>query len=133
MAEHIVPKLITLTPSKVKPAAYVGQTIIFPVIGEATFTEAGTLQVDEGKLDSFLLATQDSFGFYEKVDSDSNKKSKIQEMSEEEEKIVAELNLLDSKALIELAKESGMKPEDLVKMTNGKIKKELTKIMLSDK
>lgn len=123
---------ITLTPSKVKPLEYAGRTVIFPEIGEATFSDKGTLEVPADKVEAFLRYTKDSFDFYEHVEDDQKDKvkSEKQVLNEEQAKIKAELNLLDSKSLIELAKDSGIKPEALMNMTDGKIKKELIKKFL---
>lgn len=120
--------MTTLTPAKVRPLEYAGQTIIFPVVGEQTFSDKGTLEVETDKAEALILATKDSFDFYEHVSDGSNKvKSKRQELSEEEAKIKADLDLLDDTSLIELAKDSGIEPSALMNMTNGKIKKELIK------
>lgn len=127
-------KTVTLTPSKVKPLAYASQSIIFPIVGEATFSERGTLEVPEDQSQALIDATVDSFGFYELVaDGDTTKsKSKTQVISEEEGKIRAELDKLDSASLIQLAKDSGIEQGKLLTMTDGKIKKELIKILLTD-
>jgi len=124
---------ITLTPSKVKPSQYAGRTVIFPEIGEATFSDKGTLEVPVDKVESFINYTKDSFDFYQYVEAGQEgtvKKSERQKLSEEEAKIKGELDLLDTKSLIELAKDSGIEPAKLVSMTNGKIKAELVKKFL---
>lgn len=124
-AHHV---FITLTPSKVKPLEYANQTIIFPVIGEVTTSEKGTVEVPSDKVKAFVEATKDAFGFYEHVEGESTKpKSKIQQYSEEYVKTKAELDLLKFEDLVSLAKDSGLEPSDLLTMTNGKIKAELLK------
>lgn len=120
-----------LTPSKVKPLEYAGQTIILPVVGEVTFTDTGNLEVDEEVVESLVAATETSFGFFEEVPEGSKKpKGKVQVANEEYEKTKAELDTLSSEDLINLAKESGIAPAALMGMTDGKIKKELLKKLL---
>ena len=129
-------KLITLTPSKVRPLEYANQTIIFPVIGEQTMSSKGTLDVQEDKVEAFTLATIDSFGFYEKVEgavqADGRAKGKAEKHSEEYNNTKKELESLELKDLVELAKESGLDPADLITMTDGKIRAELLKKLVPD-
>lgn len=45
------------------PTAYAGQTVNFPVIGNATFEKDGTLEVEDDKVEEFVELTYPSFAF----------------------------------------------------------------------
>jgi hypothetical protein len=128
-------EFITLTPSKVKPLDYANQTIIFPVIGEATLSNKGTLDVAVEQVELLIEATRDAFGFYEHVEGkkESGKaKSNTQQYNEEYAKTKAELDSLELVDLVALAKDSGFDAAALMNMTDGKIKSELLKKLVPD-
>lgn len=127
-------QLITLTPSKVKPLDYANQTIIFPIIGEATLSDKGTLDVASDQAEAFIESTKDSFGFYEHVEGNKSdkQKSNIQQYNEEYAKTKADLESLELVDLVALAKDSGLEAAELMNMTDGKIRAELLKKLVPD-
>ena len=121
-------KQVTLTPAKVKGLAYAGQTVQFPVIGEVTFSQDGTVDVDEDKVEAFVAKTFDSFGFYEKGASkpDALKQNQNEQYAELKE----QLDALETEDLLLLAKESGLPPDNIAQMTDGRIRKVLLEKMI---
>lgn len=119
--------------SKKHPIAYAGQTIHFPVIGNATFNEDGSLDVDDGKVDDFIDLTKPSFDFQPKVGSGRKKKELTPEelaaeiIEKENEGIRETLDASSFEQLIELAKESKIPKESLASMTDKKLRKLLFK------
>jgi hypothetical protein len=115
-----------LIPAKVKGLQYAGQAIEFPVIGKASFTADGTLEVDEDKVEDFIAATLSSFGFYEKGES-----APLVAEEEEEDEIMKMLKDLSTKELINLARESDLSAQQIAKMSEQELRDELFEKMKS--
>lgn len=110
--------------SRKYPLQYAGRKLNFPVIGDATFNEDGSLEVADEKVKEFIAATEPSFDF--KVKGKVTKKDKEDEKVEETRKMLATLELPQ---LVELAKESGIVPAKMQNWSDDKIRKEILKKM----
>jgi hypothetical protein len=116
--------------SKKHPIAYANQTLTFPIIGEGTFNEDGSLDVDDEKLEEFLHATEPSFDF--KVKGAPKKEADV--VDEETQETIDAINATtDLNELIELAKEAELPADKLMEWTDKRIKKELIKKLTAKK
>jgi len=103
-----------LKSAKYPNGQYANQTIHFPVIGDAQFDKDGNLEVelDEEKLEAFILLTKESFNFstVEQVEKDIKKKEKEKKKKEKEQaELEKMLNEASGDELLELLKETGDK------------------------
>lgn len=114
----------TLISQKYSKKEYAGQSVTFPVIGNATFDKDGNLDVEEDQIEEFILATQESFDF--EVSGVVKEKTEDEKALDEYKEL---LDIADEKELLTLVRETG--DEKLIfkaaAMSNEKIKKELVK------
>lgn len=112
-------------------SAYAGQTIHFPVIGDATFESNGLLEVDDDSVIEFIELTKDSFNFkkYIKPGDKTVKLTKEEKealkLGEEHKATKDQLESLNFEQLVELAKEGEIPLESLAGLSDGQLRKVL--------
>lgn len=102
---------------------YADQTLMFPLIGKATFNADGSLDVPDDKVKEFIALMEPSFDFKLKA-AKPDKKDKESAKVKEAKDMLAQL---DFKALVDLAKESKIDPGAMQGWSDDKFRKELLK------
>lgn len=127
-----------LISQKYKPEIYAGQSLIFPIIGKATFSKEGILEVPDTQVASLIEATKTSFDFIEKdtekatvkSSKKGSKKQKEEEVDTTESELREQLATLGTKDLLEMAKEALSDPSTAAGMTDAKLRDVLLKELL---
>lgn len=128
-----------LVSRKYNKGQYNGQTLNFPVIGQATFSDKGVLEVEDDKVEALILLTETSFDFIAEGSEEVKPKKDTVRKNKKGEEVVVEtaedkelkelLAQADTKTLLEMAGEAQLDPASAASMTDARLRQELFKVL----
>jgi len=129
-------KTVTVLHSgKFTKGEYAGRKVIMPLIGTVQFNDDGTLDVEDSLVDEFISATKDSFDFSDGIKAEPKKKKKDEPEEDDDEddsgleELKQQLADATTQELLELVKETDIKPEKAASWTDARLRKELLKVL----